>query len=172
MVLPRTRVGTAIRAVAVDPVAMDLGGWRLVAVDSGVDSGVGSWVIVGSLPTKGGNVSGSGCLIVLDSHGTVRETFKVHGINGPWDMTALDLGGIAELFVTNVLNGTVAAGGNPVDRGTVLRLVLRQGLGLVQLPLLALHERQVDAGPKCNAYSPSFTSGRTARSVRTVGTGD
>jgi len=65
------------------------------------------WVIVGSLPTQGGNVSGPGCLIVLDSHGTVRETFRGHGINGPWDMTALDLGHAAVLFVTNVLDGTV-----------------------------------------------------------------
>jgi hypothetical protein len=82
------------------------------------------WVIVGSLPTQNGSVSGAGCLIVLDSHGMVRETFTGHGINGPWDMTALDLGGIAELFVTNVLNGTVAAGGNTVNGGTVLRLVI------------------------------------------------
>jgi hypothetical protein len=85
-------------------------------------------VIVGSLPTRQQNsntvISGSGCLIVLDSHGTVRETFTGHGINGPWDMTALDLGGIAELFVTNVLNGTVAAGGKTVNGGTVLRLVI------------------------------------------------
>ena len=41
------------------------------------------WVIVGSLPTKGGNVSGSGCLIVLDRWGHVRETFAGRGINGP-----------------------------------------------------------------------------------------
>ena len=82
------------------------------------------WVIVGSLPTQNGSVSGVGCLIVLDSHGMVRETFTGHGIKGPWDMTALDLGGIAELFVTNVLNGTVAAGGNTVNGGTVLRLVI------------------------------------------------
>jgi hypothetical protein len=87
------------------------------------------WVIVGSLPTrqdiKGNTViSGSGCLIVLDSQGNVRETIIGHGINGPWDMTALDLGDITELFVTNVLNGTVAAAGQTVDEGTVLRLVL------------------------------------------------
>jgi hypothetical protein len=86
------------------------------------------WVIVGSLPTQqvDGNtvISGSGCLIVLDSHGVVRETLTGHGINGPWDMTALDLGGITELFVTNVLNGTVAGGGNVVNGGTVLRLVI------------------------------------------------
>jgi hypothetical protein len=94
----------------------------LVALRSG-------WVIVGSLPTQtdsSGNttISGSGCLIVLDNQGKVRETFTGHGINGPWDMTALDLGGITDLFVTNVLNGTVAAGGATVNRGTVLRLVI------------------------------------------------
>jgi hypothetical protein len=91
----------------------------LVALRSG-------WVIVGSLPTADGTsaTAKAGCLIVLNSHGKVAETFSGHGINGPWDMTALDLGGVAELFVTNVLNGTVAAGGNVVHRGTVLRLVL------------------------------------------------
>jgi hypothetical protein len=82
------------------------------------------WVIVGSLPTKNGNVSGSGCLIVLDRWGHVRETFAGHGINGPWDMTAADFGGTADLFVTNVLNGTVAAKGGTVFGGTVLRLFL------------------------------------------------
>jgi hypothetical protein len=82
------------------------------------------WVIVGSLPTQGGNVSGAGCLIVLDRWGHVRETFASRGINGPWDMTAADFGGAADLFVTNVLNGTVAAGGATVHRGTVIRIVL------------------------------------------------
>ena len=87
----------------------------LVALRSG-------WVIVGSLPTRGGNVSGSGCLIVVDPSGHVRETFAGNNINGPWDMTAADFGSTAELFVTNVLNGTVAAGGKTVDEGTVVRL--------------------------------------------------
>ena len=82
------------------------------------------WVIVGSLPTKGGNVSGAGCLIVLDRWGHVRETFTGSGINGPWDMTAADFGGTADLFVTNVLNGTVAANGATVHRGTVIRIFL------------------------------------------------
>ena len=39
-------------------------------------------------------------------------------------MTALDLGDFAELFVTNVLNGTVAANGSVVTKGTVVRIVL------------------------------------------------
>jgi len=92
----------------------------LVALRSG-------WVIVGSLPTKGGSISGSGCLIVLDHWGHVRETFSGHGINGPWDMTALDLGGVSELFVTNVLGGILPPGKPNPDGGTVLRLLITSG---------------------------------------------
>ena len=83
------------------------------------------WVIVGSLPTQNGAISGPGCLIVLDRFGHVQETFTGSGINGPWDMTSLDLGNQAVLFVTNVLNGTVAANGRTVFGGTVLRLVVK-----------------------------------------------
>ena len=84
------------------------------------------WVIVGSLPTKDGTAATAqaGCLIVLNSNGKVVETLSGGSINGPWDMTALDLGGFAVLFVTNVLNGTVAANGNVVKNGTVVRILL------------------------------------------------
>ena len=68
--------------------------------------------------------AGAGCLLVLNSSGQVVETFSGGGINGPWDMTALDLGTTAALFVTNVLNGTVAAAGGTVSGGTVLRIGL------------------------------------------------
>jgi hypothetical protein len=88
------------------------------------------WVIVGSLPTTDGTsaTARAGCLLVLNNMGKVVETlsgtrFGVR-INGPWDMTALDLGDFAELFVTNVLNGTVAANGNVVTKGTVVRILL------------------------------------------------
>lgn len=84
------------------------------------------WVIVGSLPTTDGTsaTAKAGCLLVLDHNGKVVETFFGSLINGPWDMTALDEGGSASLFVTNVLNGTVAGGGNVVHGGTVTRLTL------------------------------------------------
>jgi hypothetical protein len=87
------------------------------------------WVVVGSLPTKNGSAATAkaGCLIVLDHWGKVRETFSGNGINGPWDMTAATFGPLAELFVTNVLNGTVAAKGKVVNRGNILRLVLMVG---------------------------------------------
>ena len=83
------------------------------------------YVVVGSLPVteQGSGTPEAGCLIVLNSEGVPVETWAGHGINGPWDMTAQQLfGPFAQLFVTNVLNGTVAAAGNEVDQGTVLRL--------------------------------------------------
>jgi hypothetical protein len=97
-----------------------------VGLTTALDVLNGGWVVVGSLPTSNGMsaTAKAGCLIVLDSHGNVRETISGHGINGPWDMAALSSGNSAELFVTNVLNGTVAANGNVVHRGTVLRLTL------------------------------------------------
>jgi len=86
----------------------------------------GGWVVVGSLPSGDGSAAttSAGCLIVLDSHGRARETFSGMGINGPWDMTAAVRGRAAALFVSNVLNGTVAGGGKVVHHGTVLRLNL------------------------------------------------
>jgi hypothetical protein len=84
------------------------------------------WVIVGSVPTTDGmsDTVQAGCLLVLDSSGQVVETFFGSLINGPWDMAAFDGGRNVSLFVTNVLNGTVAGGGNIVHEGTVLRLDL------------------------------------------------
>ena len=86
----------------------------------------GGWVVVGSLPTTNGMAATAkaGCLLVLDRWGHVRETVSGQGINGPWDMTAISNRHFAQLFVTNVLNGTVAANGKVVNQGTVLRLTL------------------------------------------------
>ncbi len=84
------------------------------------------WVIVGSLPTKDGTAATAkaGCLIVLDSNGKPVETFSGGAINGPWDMTLVDNGTAATLFVANVLNGTVAASPKVVNHGSVVRIGL------------------------------------------------
>lgn len=91
----------------------------LVALRSG-------WVVVGSLPTKNGKSATAerGCLVVLDSSGKPVETISGPAINGPWDMTASDGGDTAALFVTNVLDGTVAASPKTVHEGTVVRIDL------------------------------------------------
>jgi hypothetical protein len=86
------------------------------------------WVIVGSLPTSNGMsaTARAGCLIVVNDRGSPVATITGHGINGPWDMTAVENedGSQATLFVTNVLNGTVKASPAVVNRGTVLRINL------------------------------------------------
>lgn len=91
----------------------------LVALKSG-------FVVVGSLPAPGGMSTNAraGALSILNSHGHVVKTIKGGDINGPWDMTAVDHGRNVVLFVTNVLNGTVAANGKRVNRGTVVRIKL------------------------------------------------
>ncbi len=84
------------------------------------------WVVVGSTPTTNGMAATAkaGCLIFLNNMGKVMETISGHGINGPWDMTTMSMGSTADLFVSNVLNGTVAANGATVHKGTVLRLTV------------------------------------------------
>jgi hypothetical protein len=94
------------------------------------------WVIVGSLPTTNGQAATAqaGCLIVLNSSGVPVETIYGSLINGPWDMTAADGGDKAALLVTNVLNGTVTAGGSVVNQATVVRVNL--AVSEKQMPFL------------------------------------
>ena len=91
----------------------------LVALRSG-------WVIVGSLPTADGTSATMkpGELFVLDTYGHVREVIRGYGINGPWDATALDLGRVADLFVSNVLNGITNGQPATTTKGNVVRLTL------------------------------------------------
>jgi hypothetical protein len=88
---------------------------------------------VGSLPVteEGTGVVEPGCLIVLNSYGVPVETWSGDKINGPWDLTSIQLGRVTELFVSNVLNGldglsptNPANDANPVDQGTVARLIV------------------------------------------------
>jgi hypothetical protein len=84
------------------------------------------WVVVGSLPTKDGMsaTAKAGCLMVLNANGKVVKVISGAPINGPWDMTAVDAGASATLFVTNVLNGTVAASPRVVHTASVVRIRL------------------------------------------------
>ena len=129
--------GTTIVQVAPDGTVTLFAGIDAGSLPGACPGGVGlttalavlrsGWVIVGSLPTTDGTsaTAQAGCLIVLDNMGNAVETFSGALINGPWDMTALDGDRQAVLFVTNVLNGTLAAGGAVVNGGTVTRLNLR-----------------------------------------------
>ncbi len=94
----------------------------------------GGYVVAGNLPAPGGNPAAvePGALTILDAEGHVAETISGGAIDGPWDMTAVQYGDWAALFVTNVLNGITpadAADNTVVDRGTVVRILLHLGPG-------------------------------------------
>jgi len=69
---------------------------------------VEGFVFAGSLPTNSsGTNPTSGGLLVLDANGKLVNTITT-GIDGAWGLAVNDEGGgIAQLFVSNVLNGTV-----------------------------------------------------------------
>ncbi len=71
------------------------------------------FVIVGSVPAtydSNGNLLsiGQGSLMILDRHGNVVTTLTDSKLlDGPWDLTIHDQGENAQVFVSNVLSGTV-----------------------------------------------------------------
>jgi NHL repeat len=128
------------------------------------------YVVVGSLPVtkEGSGTPEAGCLIVLNSDGMPVETWSGNGINGPWDMTSLQLlGPFAELFVTNVLNGTVAAAGGLTHHGTVLRLGVFEPSG--QPPVL-VDTQKVGGGFSEQLNSSALVLGPTGVALGQDGT--
>jgi hypothetical protein len=68
------------------------------------------FVFVGSLPTSDGtcNTIGQTSLLIIDHQGNLVATLTDPNLlDGPWDLTVNDLGNRAQVFVSNVLNGTV-----------------------------------------------------------------
>lgn len=105
--------GTGTTIVAVSPTgstslfyhgAVGLGlSTALTALKSG-------FVVVGNVPTTDGTSAtiSQGSLIVLDKSGNqVASLTDPSLLDGPWDMTAVDSGSTAVLFVSNVLSGDV-----------------------------------------------------------------
>jgi len=71
----------------------------------------GGFVLVGNVPTTDGTAAtiGQGALQVIDRNGKVVHTWTDPVLlDGPWDLTVDDHGTWAHIFVSNVLNGTVA----------------------------------------------------------------
>lgn len=81
------------------------------------------FVIVGNVPTTDGTSAtvGQGALQVIDRTGHLVETWTdAEFLTGPWDLAVRDEGRQAQIFVSNVLRGTVVRldvairGGKPV----------------------------------------------------------
>jgi hypothetical protein len=83
----------------------------------GLDTTLGilqrGFVLVGNTPATqviNGNLvpTGPGSLLILDRNGNVVTTLTSSTLlNGPWGLTVNDLGGRAQVFVSNVYSGTV-----------------------------------------------------------------
>jgi len=125
-------------------------------------------VVVGSLPTTDGTAATAkaGALYVLDSTGKLIETIRGRGVNGPWDLSSFDGGGLGVLFVTNVLNGTVAAGGATVDKGDVVRIVL----DLTTSPPSVLQRVRIGSGFEEKTDPNALVIGPTGLAVAPNGT--
>jgi hypothetical protein len=70
----------------------------------------GGYVLVGNVPTTDGTFAtiGQGALQVIDRNGNWLQTWTDPVfLDGPWDLAINDNGGHAQVFVANVLNGTV-----------------------------------------------------------------
>ncbi|MDB5329932.1 MAG: hypothetical protein JWP03_1083, partial [Phycisphaerales bacterium] len=69
------------------------------------------FIFVGNMPTTDGSSAtvGQGSLIVLDKNGhQVLNLTDATNIDGPWDLAVNDAGSKPQVFVSNVLNGTVS----------------------------------------------------------------
>jgi hypothetical protein len=85
----------------------------------------GGFVLVGNLPTSNGAITNGASLQVIDRNGNlvgspiVDSTF----LDSPWDLTINDDGNFAQVFVSNVVSGTVSRLDLAVNSGgtTILR---------------------------------------------------
>ncbi|HEV3344214.1 MAG TPA: hypothetical protein VG125_27810, partial [Pirellulales bacterium] len=66
-------------------------------------------VLVGSVPTTDGTSATiqPGALLVLDANGKLLEKITDSRLDSPWDLTINDRGATAQVFVANVVSGTV-----------------------------------------------------------------
>ena len=86
------------------------------------------FVIVGNVPTASDGTVQQGSLLILDSNGNVvTQVTDSALLNGPWDLAVNDQGDLAQVFVSNVLSGTVTrinlsipAGSTPIVESETL----------------------------------------------------
>jgi hypothetical protein len=123
-------------------------------------------VVAGSLPTTDGTAAtaGAGSLLFIDPNGNLLTTVS-GSVNGPWGLTINDFGsGVAQIFVSNVLSGTVMRFDVVYNGGGQVINVLR----MVQVASGYSHRPDPDAvvlGPSGLAYDPAHDALYVANSA-------
>ncbi len=123
----------------------------------GLDAALGflkaGYVLVGNVPnTDGQGTPGAGSIQVIDTNGNLVTTITDNTLlDGPWYLTvANDTGSTAELFVSNVLSGTVTRLELVIGNGTVTvtsKVQIASGYGTLVNPSVFV------AGPSGLAYN-------------------
>ena len=78
------------------------------------------FVVVGNVPTQDGTINtiGQGSLIILDKLGRLVSTLRsAIFLDGPWDLAIHEVGPFAQVYVSNVLSGTVSRIDLLLDKG-------------------------------------------------------
>jgi uncharacterized protein (TIGR03118 family) len=76
------------------------------------------FVVVGNLPTDSQGNPQQGSLLIIDSRGNlVTQLTDSFLLDGPWDLAVNDKGTTAQVFVANVLNGTISRINLAIPRG-------------------------------------------------------
>lgn len=115
------------------------------------------FVVVGNVPVTyppapAAPIIGQGSLQVFDRNGNLVATFTdPELLDTPWDLTIRDEGSFAQVFVSNVLSGTVTRLNLSISNGKVKLLSKTQigsGFGTMIIPAI------VAVGPTGLAYDP------------------
>lgn len=123
----------------------------------GLDTALGvlsrGFVVVGNLPVTNGN-PGQGSLQIFDRRGNWMKTINDSALlDSPWDLTINDKGATAQIFVSNVLSGTVTRVDVSVDSaaGVTVNKKTRIATGYGHAP----NSAAVVVGPTGLAYDPA-----------------
>ncbi len=125
------------------------------------------FVLVGNVPSTGGlgacNQNGNveqgveqGSLMFLDKNGNLVKTLSnAEFLDGPWDMTINDEGASAQVFISNVLSGTVVR----IDLSINTRDILD--------PVIVRSATQIASGYEHRCDSAAFVVGPTGLALNT-----
>jgi hypothetical protein len=114
----------------------------------------GGFVLVGNVPTTDGTSATvqQGSLLIIDRFGHLFGTLaNASLLDGPWDLTINDMGIFAQVFVSNVLSGTVTRLDVSVERNEF------KTIGVTQIAHGYLHRTDPAAlvvGPTGLAFDP------------------
>lgn len=149
--------GTGTTIVSISPAGQQtlFATSRLIGLSTALGVLSRGFVIVGNVPVaypNGVSTPGQGSLQVFDRNGNLAATFNdPHLLDSPWDLAINDQGSTAQVFVSNVLSGTVTRLNLSINNGVVTLVSstrIGSGFGHQLIPAI------VAVGPTGLAYDP------------------